>query len=85
MAGKGGGMVIVEARVVDATHLELAKPIASPAGGTVLVSLAEPGDSDPERAGWLAASAQFLNGAYADCEPEYGVDMVREPNPEYGR
>jgi hypothetical protein len=78
-------MVIVEARVLDATHLELAKPISSPAGGTVLVSLAEPADSDTERAAWLAASAQGLDGAYEDSEPEYSADMIREPNPEYGR
>lgn len=40
-------MVLVEAKVIDSTHLELSKPIETPHGQKVLVSLAEPtGASD---------------------------------------
>jgi hypothetical protein len=77
-------MLVVEARVVDATHLELARPIEAPPGDKLVVSLTESGDADAERTGWLAAAARSLSAAYGDSEPEYGVDMVREPNPEYG-
>lgn len=76
-------MVVVEARVLDSTHLELANPIGAPAGGRVLVSLAEAGDADAERTGWLAASASSLGAAYGPGEPEYTLDMLKERNPEF--
>ncbi len=76
-------MVVVEARILDPTHLELATPVRVPPGGIVLISLAEPGDQDEERAKWSALSAASLANAYSECEPDYSLDMVREPNPEY--
>jgi hypothetical protein len=33
-------MVVIKAKIIDATHLELSSPIAAPSGGTVLVSVA---------------------------------------------
>ena len=77
-------MVLVRAKVVDSTHLELSKPIAARKGLTVLVSVAEPGDNDAERQQWLAASAASLHGAYGESEPEYSPSMVKETNPDYG-
>lgn len=76
-------MIVVEARVLDATHLELAKPIGAPPGGRVLVSLAETGDAEAERSDWLAASSNSLSGAYGDAEPDYTLEMVRQRNPEF--
>jgi len=77
-------MVLVKARVVDSTHLELSEPIAARKGLTVLVSVAESGDMDSERQEWLAASADSLRAAYGESEPEYTASMVRERNPDYG-
>jgi hypothetical protein len=76
-------MVLVEARVIDGTHLELARPIDAPSGGSLVVCVTQPGDADDERDAWLAASARCLAAAYGVSEPEYGLDMVKEPNPEY--
>ena len=76
-------MIVVKATVIDSTHLELSVPIDAPNGGTVLVSLAESGEQGDERLQWLAASAQSLQSAYADSEPDYESFMVREQNPEY--
>jgi hypothetical protein len=77
-------MVLVEARVVDATHLELARPIGTRRGGKVFVSVAEAGEKDAERQEWLAASSDRLGAAYADSEPDYTPSMLRESNPDYG-
>ena len=77
-------MVLVKAKVVDSTHLELSKPIAAREGLTVLVSVAELGDHDRERNQWLAASAQSLCTAYGKTEPDYSASMVKEMNPDYG-
>ncbi|MBI5091569.1 MAG: hypothetical protein HZB26_03895 [Candidatus Hydrogenedentes bacterium] len=67
-------MVVIEARVVDGTHLELAHPIQDPSGAKVFVCLAEAGDADDERRDWLAASAASLAGAYGESEPEYSLN-----------
>ena len=76
-------MVLVLAKVVDATHLELSEPIAGPPGRKVLVSVAESSDEDADREQWLALSVEGLRSAYGDAEPEYSPAMVREQNPEY--
>jgi hypothetical protein len=55
-------MVEVDAVVIDATHLELFKPIDAPQGrtGRVTVALVE---EDAERHNWLDASALGLSAA----------------------
>ena len=77
-------MVLVEARVMDPTHLELSRPIAAGRGRTVFVSVAESAEKDADRQQWLANSASSLQAAYGDSEPEYTPAMVRERNPDYG-
>jgi hypothetical protein len=77
-------MVLLEARVVDATHLELSRPIGTRRGRKVFVSVAESGERDLERQEWLAASAERLGAAYSDSEPDYTPSMLREGNPDYG-
>ena len=76
-------MVAIKAKVVDATHLELSRPIAAPSGGTVFVSVAGMGEEGDERLQWLATSAEALQSAYGESEPVYTPSLVREPNPEY--
>ena len=77
-------MVLVKAKVVDSTHLELLQPITTRKGLTVLVSVAESTDKDAERQQWLAASAESLRAAYGESEPDYSASMVKESNPDYG-
>lgn len=38
---------------------------------------------DAEETAWLKLSAQRLDAAYGDSEPEYSVSMIKEPNPSY--
>ena len=74
-------MIVVEARVVDATHLELTRPIVTPPGEKVVVSLLDPALEDSERDAWLSISCGTLASAYGDSEPEYTQGMIKEPNP----
>jgi hypothetical protein len=76
-------MVFVQAKVVDATHLELSKPIPGPPGRKVLVSVAESSDADGDHEPWLTLSIEGLRSAYGESEPEYGPSTGREQNPEY--
>lgn len=76
-------MVVVQARVVDSTHLELSEPIELQQDERVVVLLAGPGDEDIEREIWLSASASSLLAACGEAEPEYSLGLVKESNPEY--
>lgn len=76
-------MILVEAKVIDSTHLELSKPIAEREGRILIVSVAEAADMDIERKQWLDASNNALQMAYGDTEPDYSTSMVRDRNPDY--
>jgi hypothetical protein len=41
-----------------------------------------PKESDSDLA-WPALSARGLEAAYGDREPEYPLDLIIEPNPDY--
>jgi hypothetical protein len=77
-------MVLVEAKVMDSTHLELARPIMVDRGRRVVVVLAESTEQDAERWEWVQGGTAGLQAAYGDGEPEYTPAMVRERNPAYG-
>lgn len=36
-----------------------------------------------EQEAWYQLSSQGLTYAYGDDEPEYALDLVKEPNPDY--
>ena len=76
-------MVVVRAKVIDATHLELSNPIPGPLGRQVVVSVADSSNEDADRESWRSLSAEGLASAYADSEPEYQTSMLKEPNTEY--
>jgi hypothetical protein len=77
-------MSLLEARVIDPTHLELSKPIGAVQGQTVFVSVTEAPEGDLDRQQWLAASCDTLESAYGVSEPHYSLSMVKESNPDYG-
>ena len=77
-------MVLVEAKVMDSTHLELSRPISFGRGKMILVAMTESGEQDGDRQQWIDGSAASLQAAYGDSEPNYTPAMVRERNPDYG-
>ncbi|MGA9997025.1 MAG: hypothetical protein WBP93_16530 [Pyrinomonadaceae bacterium] len=42
-----------------------------------------PESLDEEREDWIRLSLESLAEAYGDDEPEYSLDLIKEPNPEY--
>jgi len=74
-------MVVVEARVIDSTHLELAEPIGAHQGEHVIVSVI--GLDDEKHEAWISFSGHRLHDAYSEEEPDYPLGLVRESNPEY--
>ena len=74
-------MQTLEAQVVDNTHLKLLQPIQLPKRTRVIITVMQPGDD--EREAWLQASADQLSRAYGDDEPEYSLELVKQPNSEF--
>jgi len=78
-------MTVLEARMVDSTHLELAEPVGLPAGRKLIISVVEADQTPEERQQWLAASEATLRSAYSESEPDYSLDLLKQRNPEYRR
>ena len=76
-------MTVLEARMVDATHLELSEPVDLPPGRKLVVSMVEVDEEIDERRQWLMASEAVLQTAYSDSEPDYPLNLLKERNPEY--
>ncbi len=76
-------MTVLEARMVDATHLELSEPVDLPPGRKLVISVVEADEEFDERRQWLAASEDNLRAAYNDSEPDYSLDLLRDRNPEF--
>lgn len=50
---------------------------------TQLMVTVLPKSEDGERSDWMRLSLESLARAYGDDEPEYSLDLIKEPNPEY--
>jgi hypothetical protein len=73
----------VEAQVIDSRHLKLKKPIKIAPGSTVMISIEQPAGVIAEDQEWYLFSSQNLNAAYDDAEPDYSLDRIKIPNPDY--
>ena len=75
---------ILDAVYEKGTVRLLAEPAPSLAEGQHLKVLVPEADSvEAEREDWLRLSLQGLAGAYGEDEPAYGVDSLKEVNPDY--
>ena len=72
----------VEAQVIDSRHLKLKKPIKIAPGSTVLITI-EPDEGVTEEQEWYLLSSQSLEEAYGEDEPDYSLDRIKVPNPEF--
>ncbi len=73
---------IVEAQVIDSCHLKLKKPIKIAPGSTVLITI-ESAEGVAEEQEWYLLSLQSLEEAYGGAEPDYSLEKIKVPNPEY--
>jgi hypothetical protein len=62
-------MRIIDAKILDATHLELSQPLEATPGDVIQISLRS--DSDDEMAVWREAAKRQLLEAYADEDAVY--------------
>jgi hypothetical protein len=72
----------VEAQVIDSQHLKLKKPIKIAPGSTVMITI-EKAEGTTEEQEWYLISSQGLEEAYGEGEPDYSLDRIKTPNPDY--
>ena len=61
-------MAIITAKIIDATHLELSKPISARPGDTVRLTIVPESDEDRH---WKAAAKKRFLEAYAEEDAVY--------------
>ena len=62
-------MRVISAKILDATHLELAQPLNASPGDVIDISV--PSDADEDAALWRDAGKKHLLDAYADEDAIY--------------
>ena len=72
----------IEAQVIDSRHLKLKKPIKMASGSKVMITI-ESVEGVAEDLEWYFIASQGLEGAYGENEPDYPLNRIKIPNPEY--
>ena len=70
----------------DGEHIRLEDDYPLPKNARLLITvlpLTATEGEDEFRQSWDALAAESLAGAYGPKEPEYTMDMLKEPNPNY--
>ena len=69
----------------DGQHIRLDEPCQlEPDAQLLIVVLPKQPDTE-EREDWMRLSQQALEQAYAADEPDYSLDAIKKPNPDYER
>ncbi len=69
--------------IIKNGKIELVDKLNIPEGTRVLVTPIPSTNLDEDRSEWEHVSLQGLSKCYGDDEPEYGLELVKEMNPEY--
>ncbi len=67
----------------DGTQIQLDDPVELLPNTRLLVTVLQPADT--EQNAWLTLSAQGLEAAYGNHEPDYALTSIKEHNPDYER
>lgn len=71
----------------DGSQIVLDEPFELEPNAELLVTVLpkEQSEEDAEHEAWVKLSLKRLQDAYGEDEPEYSLDMIKEPNPHYER
>lgn len=67
----------------DGSQILLDEPYELEPDTKLIVTVLPKDNSNAEHEAWLHLSMKKLEDAYADDEPEYSLDLIKEANPEY--
>lgn len=65
----------------DGKHIQLDQKVTLKPNAKLLVVVLP--ENEEAREEWTQVSLSGLTRAYGNNEPEYSLDMVKEPNPDY--
>lgn len=69
----------------DGEQIRLDEPCQLELDTQLLIVVLPKQSPDDEQEDWLRLSQQALENAYGEDEPEYSLDAMKEPNPDYER
>ena len=69
----------------DGQHIRLDEPCQLEPDAQLLIVVLPKQPDHGEREDWTRLSQQALEHAYAEDEPDYSLDAIKEPNPDYER
>ena len=69
----------------DGKQIRLEEPCQLEPNTQLLVVVLPKQPRDDERDEWRHLSQRALENAYGDEEPEYSLNAIKEPNPDYER
>jgi len=69
----------------DGKHIHLDEPCTLEPDTPLLVIVLPKQRDESELEDWIRLSQQTLENAYGDNEPEYALNAIKEPNPDYAR
>lgn len=67
----------------DGQQIRLDVPFVLQPHTRLIVTVLPQNFSEPERTAWQLLSSTGLNNAYADDEPDYPLNLIKEENPDY--
>ena len=67
----------------DGEHIRLDEPCQLEPDAKLLVIVLPKRPHVEENKDWMHLSLQALENAYGEQEPEYSLDAIKEPNPDY--
>jgi len=67
----------------DGESLRLDEPCALDRDAPLTVTILPQGEEAEERESWALLAASSLARAYGEDEPDYSLDLIKEPNPDY--
>ena len=69
----------------DGEQIRLDEPCKLEPDAKLLVIVLPKQSHDGEHEDWMHLSQQALENAYGENEPEYSLDAIKKPNPDYER
>ena len=69
----------------DGKQIVLDEPYELEPATRLIVTVLSENEVSDEREAWLHLSQKGLENAFSEPEPEYTLDMIRRPNPDYER